>query len=653
MKDIRDARMNTVNLSGKRLPAENIEYLLIGLVLLILALLSQYSYLLFHTLAELIPIAIGFSIFIIVWNTRQRITDPFFLLLGVSLLCVGGLDLLHTLAYKGMGVFGGDDAGLATELWIAARYFQSVTFLIAALMIGRSMHQNRYETALIGIGCVAGSSLLVLSIILGVFPACYIEGSGLTQFKVLSEYLISLLLIFAAGIVYYRREAFDEPIWRYIILALIFLVLGELAFTSYVSVYGGMNLLGHLLRLVSVYFLYRAIVVVGITNPMNLLFRQIRDRELSILSKNQDLTAANQALADTKQRLDRFVSELMTNREELIQTKAYLEQLITYANAPIIVWNQQTEITVFNQAFSNLTGIPCGDAIGMHIQVLFPESTRSDSLDLIRSTSEGGQWDAVEIPILHQSGEVKTVLWNSANIVDTSGTVIATIAQGQDITDRKKAEKALKQANRQLNLMTSITRHDILNQINALNLLIGLMEKKCSCPQTEEYFRYLEQVVEKIEFQIEFTRMYEKLGSQEPVWQDIKTILTGLQIPDTVRMQLPDESVELYADILLERVFYNLLDNSLRHGKTVSTIRVGCEISPSGVLTLRWEDDGVGISKSDKERIFDLGYGKNTGLGLFFIRDILSITGIEIAETGKEGSGARFEIRAPPGEWRR
>lgn len=645
--------MNTFDRSGKRVPAEVIEYLLIGLVLLMLALLSKYSYLLFHTLAELIPIAIGFSIFIIVWNTRQRITDPFFLMLGVSLLFVGGLDLLHTLAYKGMGVFGGDDAGLATELWIAARYFQSVTFLIATLLIGRSIHKSGYETAIISIGCAVGSSLLALSIFLGIFPACYIEGSGLTMFKVLSEYLISFLLIVAAGIVYHHRTSFDEPTWRYIILALIFLVLGELAFTSYVGVYGGMNLLGHLLRLVSVYFLYRAIVVVGITNPMDLLFREIRKRELSILSKNQDLIAANQALEDTKQRLDRYVTELMTNREELIQTKAYLEQLITHANAPIIVWNLKTEITVFNQAFANLTGISCKDAIGMQIQALFPESTRSDSLDLIRSTSEGGQWDAVEIPILHRSGEVKTVLWNSANIVDASGSVIATIAQGQDITDRKKAEKALKQVNRQLNLMTSVTRHDILNQINALNLLIGLMERKCSCSQTDEYFRHLEQIVEKIEYQIEFTRTYEKLGSQEPMWQDIRTILTGIQIPDTVRMQFPDESVELYADILLERVFYNLFDNSLRHGMTVSMIRVGYDITPSGVLTIRWEDDGVGISDNDKERIFDLGYGKNTGFGLFFIRDILSITGIEITETGNEGSGARFEIRAPPGEWRR
>jgi signal transduction histidine kinase len=109
--------------------------------------------------------------------------------------------------------------------------------------------------------------------------------------------------------------------------------------------------------------------------------------------------------------------------------------------------------------------------------------------------------------------------------------------------------------------------------------------------------------------------------------------------------------LEVFADPMLEKVFFNLLDNGIRHGGRVTDIRVSSH-RDGGNLVIVWEDNGVGIAAEEKERIFAQGVGKNTGLGLFLVREILSLTGITIAETGVPGQGARFEIVVPPGSFR-
>ncbi|NVN95587.1 MAG: PAS domain S-box protein [Bacteroidetes bacterium] len=130
--------------------------------------------------------------------------------------------------------------------------------------------------------------------------------------------------------------------------------------------------------------------------------------------------------------------------EELRQTKDYLENLIDYANAPIIVWDAAYKITRFNYAFEHFSGYKAIEVIGNPIDILFPESSLIDSLELIKETSAGEKLESVEIPILHKSGDIHIALWNSANIYSSDKkTIIATIAQGQDITDRKIIENTL------------------------------------------------------------------------------------------------------------------------------------------------------------------------------------------------------------------
>jgi len=224
----------------------------------------------------------------------------------------------------------------------------------------------------------------------------------------------------------------------------------------------------------------------------------------------------------------------------------------------------------------------------------------------------------------------------------------------RDFTDRKRAEEAIRLANRKLNLLNNITRHDILNTITALLGCVDMARATKDPAEREELLGQIKDLTRVIQRQIEFTREYQSVGVNAPTWQNIKEILgrtrvnfagAGITITEDI------ESTEVYADPLLEKVFYNLIDNAIRYGEHLTTIRFYYQISDVG-LTLICEDDGVGIPKKDKETIFERGIGKNTGMGLFLTREILAITGIAIRETGKPGAGARFEMQIPNGAFR-
>ncbi len=225
-----------------------------------------------------------------------------------------------------------------------------------------------------------------------------------------------------------------------------------------------------------------------------------------------------------------------------------------------------------------------------------------------------------------------------------------------DITDRIQAEEALRQSNRKLNLLSGITRHDIKNQLLALTGYLEISRKYLDNPvRTAEFIEKEKRIAGIINNQISFTKVYEDLGVKAPVWQNVsalvKQIITGLPMRD-VRIESDESGLEVYADPLLEKVFYNLIENALRYGgEHMTRIRFFTRQSEKE-LVLFVEDDGGGIPADDKARLFERGFGKNTGLGLFLSREILSITGITITETGEPGKGARFEITMPRGQYR-
>jgi diguanylate cyclase (GGDEF)-like protein len=263
-----------------------------------LYLLSNINYLLFHNLAELFSILIAWSITIFAWNSRRYIENEYFLFLGIAYLFIGSLDLIHTLAYKGMGVFPNEGANLPTQLWIASRYLESVTYLAAPIFLRRRLN----IAATLGVFSLITATLVIV-IIGGYFPVSYIEGSGLTTFKVTSEYIIAAILIVAIFHLIRRRSEFNREVLEIIIIALGLTATAELVFTTYINVNSFPNFVGHVLKIVAYIFIYEAIIRTGFLRPNSILFR--------------GLQKARQAEEDARQRAEARANELEALRANL------------------------------------------------------------------------------------------------------------------------------------------------------------------------------------------------------------------------------------------------------------------------------------------------------------------------------------------------
>ena len=243
---------------------------------------SLYNYLLFHSIAELFSIVVCFAIYMFSRNSRRFLENDYLVFLGIAYLFIGILDLLHTLSYKGMGVFPGFDANLPTQLWISARYLESLSFLISPLFLVR-----RFKILFYYFGYASVLCLLMLSIFYWqFFPDCYIENSGMTAFKKISEYVISLILIGSMGLLYTQRREFDKDVYRLVIYSITLTVLAELAFTFYIGVYDFSNLIGHYFKIISFYLIYKAIIETGLEKPYDLMFRNLKKSEKELQSAN-------------------------------------------------------------------------------------------------------------------------------------------------------------------------------------------------------------------------------------------------------------------------------------------------------------------------------------------------------------------------------
>ncbi|MFH0966611.1 MAG: histidine kinase N-terminal 7TM domain-containing protein [Methanobacteriota archaeon] len=234
-------------------------------------------------------------------------------------------------------------------------------------------------------------------------------------------------------------------------------------------------------------------------------------------------------------------------------------------------------------------------------------------------------------------------------VTNSAGHIQSRMIIIRDITENIKIHLALGEAGKKLNLLNSITRHDILNQVAIIAGYAEVMHLPLENQKESEHLKLIAHAAITVKNLIQFTATYQDLGVSEPVWLSVRNVVQKayrtLHPPDPISLQI-DTNLVVFADMLLEKVFFNLMDNSLRHGGHVTRISVSSEETADGII-LVYEDDGCGVEQELKERIFRQGFGKNTGYGLYLVAEILSITGISIRETGTPGCGVRFEMQIP------
>ncbi|MEN6611073.1 MAG: ATP-binding protein [Methanoregulaceae archaeon] len=259
--------------------------------------------------------------------------------------------------------------------------------------------------------------------------------------------------------------------------------------------------------------------------------------------------------------------------------------------------------------------------------------------------------------IILDGQEHRVISIAGALVKDPAGESAGDVLIIRDITDRKNAEKALRVANEKISLLTRLTRHDISNLVTALRMNLDLLYgKNDRVPPDPSLTRSIE-LTDKITRHLQFSLEYQDIGVKQPAWQPLEGMLSRAIYDlhhEGVAITREIAGVGIFADPLAMKVFYNLLENALRHGgEHLTSIRISTEPSGNGDLLVIFEDNGIGVPEGEKEQIFSCGYGKHTGLGLAISREILAITGISLRETGTPGKGARFEICIPKSAWRR
>jgi len=360
----------------------------------------------------------------------------------------------------------------------------------------------------------------------------------------------------------------------------------------------------------------------------------------------------------------RDITDQKEAEKALRETAAKMESIFRAAPTGIgmVVDRVVTEV---NGRLCDIVGYTRDELIGQPVRLLYPDDADYESFlqEIYAQIRKVGTCTR-EVRSRRKDGAIIGILL-SITPLDPASLSRGLTFTAQDITERKALEQeieyhavelarqtnSLAVVNRKLNLMSSITRHDILNQLTILLGNLSFAEEAVQEPEVSKYLTRVQGAADRIRRQIEFTRDYTDLGVRSPEWQRVADairpeVLQGLPVENEAG------DLVVYADPMLATVFSNLMDNTVRHGEAATRVRVWYRLEETGDLTLVWEDDGVGVPAREKGRIFDRGVGKNTGLGLFLIREILAITSITITETGEPGKGARFEMRVPPGAYR-
>jgi len=440
--------------TGDNIEKNNIIPISYNEILFLILYLQDYitslsGYLLFHGLAEVFSIAVAICIFMIAWNSRNKMENNYLLFIGISLLFTAAIDLLHTLAYKGMGVFTGFDANLPTQLWIAARYLQSISLLIAPLFFYRKLKLNLNVNYVFFIYSIVFSLLIASIFYWKNFPDCFIEGKGLTNFKIVSEYVISLIMVASIYLLYKNRKEFDENVFSLLVASIILLIFSEMAFTAYASVFGFSNMLGHLFKFLAFYFMYKAIIVTGFMKPYDLIFRDLKKTEKELIKHQDHLEVL---VRERTSALEKSLAERKQGDEALKEQYLTLRGIIDSANALVFSVDRHYSYTSFNKGHAAVMKALYGADIEYGHSLLdymtVPEDRETARHNIDRALA-GEQ--LVEESYSGEELRSRQYFQVSHSPIKTEEEEIIGVAVlAQDMTGRKNAEDALRHLNREL-----------------------------------------------------------------------------------------------------------------------------------------------------------------------------------------------------------
>ncbi len=348
------------------------------------------------------------------------------------------------------------------------------------------------------------------------------------------------------------------------------------------------------------------------------------------------------------------ITDMRNAEEALRESEEKYRKLVETTDTGFVIIDDQGRVLDANLKYISLTNHTSLEEIaGRNVTEWTAAYEKDKNAEAVRQCVRDGYIRNLEIDYVNASGTIIPIEINSTVVRSDEGVQILTLCR--DITARKHAEYAFLLASKKITTLSKITRHDINNQLTVIEGYMDMIECKEHDPTIDEFFQTVSTAAQRIAALIQFIGEYEQIGVTAPVWLDCRTLVdtAAKEAPlgkIAVKNDLP-AGLDVFADPLIAKVCYNLMDNAARYGGKITTIRFSAEEAGDDHVIV-CEDDGDGVVADEKEKIFERGFGKNTGLGLALSREILDITGITIRETGESGRGARFEMTVPKGAYR-
>lgn len=405
---------------------------------------SLYSYTLFHSLVETFTSVVALGMFVIAWASRRYIYNNFLLIIGVGYFFIGGLDLLHMLSYKGMGIFNPEsEMNLSTQLWIAARYMEAIAF-IAAFLFFTDQKSRSVKQKNVGKVFFAFLSIFILAL-LSIFywknfPTVYVEGMGMTSFKKISEYVICIFFVFSMFLLYRKRSLFDREIGGFLFISLGTKIASEIYFTEYVSILDFSNAAGHLLKFISFLLLYKAVLEGGLMRPYRFMFA--------------DLKKSEENLRKSRERY----RDVIDNQKEMV-CRYSSDGIVTFANT----------------AYCNYFGKTRQQLLGKKFLPDIHSEDIGKRNGCVQSLTVDSPFCETEYRVISSGGEPRWIASNMMGIFNSAGELMEVQFVGWDITERKIAEKKLAKEN--LKHMTRIEKQLMKSYeyLGAVNRRISLL----------------------------------------------------------------------------------------------------------------------------------------------------------------------------------
>ncbi len=599
--------------------------------------ISFKNYLLFHITVELFATIIAGTISIIGINTYTDNRNQSLIFLGIAYGFVACFDLFHALTYKGMMILPIGGVDISTQLWIIARYIESISIFIA----GFSWNKNINFHKIIGYYFIVSVMLLLSVIGWGIFPSAFIEGVGLTYFKIVSEYLICGILAVSIILFHRNKALWNKKTYYYIIASILISILSEIFFTLYIDVYDVFNMIGHILKVISFYLMYIAIIKIAIKMPYEELNKsEQRYRNLIELFPDGVFVIKDNRIILTNHKFSQLLG--FENSIQLVGKR--LKDCVAQDWHPIIdkytkTINPNDKKRIFREEVLSLEGI---DIILEVIMAPFQYETHNATLIVLRDVSERKKAQELEKSMeenrkrLEESLEydrMKTEFYS--NLSHEMRTPLNLIFSTVQILELKLKKKLINANDPVINKYILLLRQNFYRMLKLVNNLLDITKMDAGYFKLDLKAHNIVNVVEEITLSIvDYT---EKKNI---------TLLFDTEVEEKIVYIDPNA---------IERIMLNLLSNAIKFTDAGSEIIVNIYDKQDKIL-ISVKDTGIGIPEDKLKGIFDRftqvektlkRNQQGTGLGLSLVETLVKLHGGKICVYSELGKGTEFIIELP------